>query len=127
MSIKNLLKEEIESEFSELGKIEVGSDKYKSAVDGLTKLVDRAIELDKIESERKDKIESREIETDIKLKQMEDENKDRFVKNCLTGASLVSGIGLTVWGALKSWQFEKEGTVTSTMGRMFMNCFRPKK
>lgn len=127
MSIKNLLKEEIESEFRELEKIEVGSDKYKSAVDGLTKLVDRSIELEKIEAERKDKIESREIENEIKLKQMADENKDRLVKNCLTGVSIGSGIVLTVWGALKSWEFEKEGTVTSTMGRMFMNCFRLKK
>ena len=127
MSIKNLLKEEIESEFRELEKIEVGSDKYKSAVDGLTKLVDRSIELEKIEAERKDKIESREIENEIKLKQMADENKDRLVKNCLTGVSIGSGIVLTVWGALKSWEFEKEGTITSTMGRMFMNCFRLKK
>lgn len=127
MSIKNLLKEEIESEFRELEKIEVGSDKYKSAVDGLTKLVDRSIELEKIEAERKDKIESRYIENEIKLKQMADENKDRLVKNCLTSVSIGSGIVLTVWGALKSWEFEKEGTVTSTMGRMFMNCFRLKK
>ena len=58
---------------------------------------------------------------------MEDDKKDRLVKNCLTGASILSGIGVTVWGALKSWKFEETGTVTSTAGRKFINNLFSKK
>lgn len=47
--LETLLNEEIKDEFSEVSKLEVGSDKYKVAVDGLAKLCDRAIELEKIQ------------------------------------------------------------------------------
>ena len=43
MSIKNDLVEEFESELEELGKMEVGTEKYKTLVDGVTKLADRII------------------------------------------------------------------------------------
>lgn len=127
MNIDTSLRDEIRSEFEELKNIEVGTEKYKIAVDGITKLVDRAIEIEKIDVEYQEKVESRDMEHELKLKQIKDENRDRLVKNCLTGVSVVGGIGLTVWGALKSWEFEKEGTVTSAMGKMFINAFRPKR
>ena len=60
----------------------------------------------------------------LKLMEQEAEKKDRLVKNCLTGVSIGGGIGLTIWGALKSWEFEKEGTVNSAFGRMFMQMFK---
>ena len=37
MSVETLLAQEIEEEFNELSKMEVGSEKYKMAVEGLTK------------------------------------------------------------------------------------------
>ena len=127
MNIDTSLRDEIRSEFEELKSIEVGTEKYKVAVDGITKLVDRAIEIEKIDVEYQEKVESRDMEHELKLQQIKDENRDRLVKNCLTGVSVIGGIWLTVWGALKSWEFEKEGTVTSVMGKMFINAFRPKR
>lgn len=49
MSIRTLLNEEIKNEFNDLKKMELGSETYKTTVDGLTKLVDRAIELERID------------------------------------------------------------------------------
>lgn len=119
--IKTKLHIEIEDELDELSKMEVGTDQHKIAVDELTKLMDRAIELEKVENDAEDKKETRENENTLRLKQMEDEKKDRLIKNCLTGASIISGIGVTIWGALKSWKFEETGTVTSTAGRKFIS------
>ena len=48
MDIDDLLLEEIEQEFNGLKDVEMGTEKYKASVDGLAKLVDRAIELRKI-------------------------------------------------------------------------------
>lgn len=127
MSMKQLLRDEIESELGELGKLELGSDEYRKTVEGVTKLIDKTIEIDRVEMESDEQYEKRKIETQLKLQQMEDEKKDRRVKNIISGAGVLLPLGVTIWGALKSWEFEKEGTVTTSFGRMFMNCFRPKK
>lgn len=127
MSIKNLLRDEIQDEMGHLGKLEVGSEPYRIAVEGVTKLVDRVVELEKIEANAKERAIDREIDMEFKQQQIDNEERDRKIKNGIAVASLVTGTGLTVWGALKSWKFEETGTVTSAMGKMFMNCFRPKR
>lgn len=127
MSIKTQLSEEIKDEFANLKKVELGSDKHKTAVDSLTKLLDRSIELDKLDLEYQDKYESRETERELKEKQIKDERKDRIVKNVLTGVSVVGGFGLTVWGTIKSIKFEETGTITTIMGRGFIQKLLPKK
>ena len=43
MKIETVLHEEIHNEFGELKKLEVGSEGYRTAVDGICKLLDRAI------------------------------------------------------------------------------------
>ena len=121
MSVQRLLREEIESEFKELSKIAPGGEDYKIAVDGITKLMDRAIEMEKNEIDRQDRIDARDGENEFKTKQMEDEKKDRFVKNLLTGVGTIGGLVVTIWGAKKAWKFEETGTVASPVGRSFIN------
>ena len=121
MSIQRLLREEIESEFKELSKITPGGDEYRVAIDGITKLMDRAIELEKNEIDRQDRIDARDSENELKTRQMEDEKKDRFVKNLLTGVGTIGGLVVTIWGAKKAWKFEETGTVASPVGRSFIN------
>ena len=121
MSIQRLLREEIESEFKELSKIAPGGEDYKVAVDGITKLMDRAIEIEKNEIDRQDRIDARDSENELKTKQMEDEKKDRFVKNLLAGVGTIGGLVVTIWGAKKAWKFEETGTVASPVGRSFIN------
>ena len=121
MSIQRLLREEIESEFKELSKVAPGGEDYKIAVDGITKLMDRAIEMEKNEIDRQDRIDARDSENEFKTKQMEDEKKDRFVKNLLTGVGTIGGLVVTIWGAKKAWKFEETGTVASPVGRSFIN------
>ena len=121
MSIQRLLREEIESEFKELSTITPGGENYKVAVDGITKLMDQAIEMEKNEIDRQDRIDARDSENELKTKQMEDEKKDRFVKNLLAGVGTIGGLVVTIWGAKKAWKFEETGTVASPVGRSFIN------
>lgn len=123
MSIQTLLNEEIKNEFNDLKKMELGSETYKVTVDGLTKLVDRAIELKKIDVEQNENYENRQIE----LSKIEDDRKDRFVRNVLTGAGIIIPTAVTIWGTIKSINFEKEGTITTIMGRGFIQKLLPKK
>ena len=127
MKIETMLYEEIRSELEEVKKLEVGSEKYKAAVDGLTKLVDRAIEIDKLNTDYEDKVEARELEKELKLKELDDENKDRLLRNGISIAGILIPVGVTVWGTLKTLKFEETGTVTTIMGRGFINKLLPKK
>ena len=127
MNIKTSLEETVCKSIDKLEKMEVGSDEYKATVDGLTKLADRVIEIEKIEIEKQERICDRENDNEFRMIQIDDERKDRFIKNCLTGVTIVTGVGLTVWGTLKSLKFEETGTVTTIMGRGFINKLLPKK
>ena len=123
MKIKETLYKEIEDELQALNEIEVGTDEYKSSVDGVTKLLDRAIEIEKHEAEMKE----REAERIAKNIQGAEEQKDRVVKNYIAAGGVVLPLLVTIWGTLKSFKFEKDGTVTTIMGRGFINKLLPKK
>lgn len=127
MSVKTLLEKEIESQLTTLDDLNFGTDEYEKAVNGLAKLLDKYNEMEHAEMEYQDKYESREAENDLKLKQMDEDRKDRIVKNCLTAVSAVSGIGLAVWGTLKTLKFEETGTITTMAGRTWINKLFPKK
>lgn len=127
MSIENMLHEEIQSELEELSKIKVGTEEYKVAVDGITKLTDRVIEMRKSDIEKEAKERDREIDTNLKLQQMAEERSDRFIKNGIALAGIAIPTAVTIWGTLKSIEFEKEGTITTIMGRGFIQKLLPKK
>ena len=127
MSVKALLNDEIEDEIEQLRKVELGSDQHKIAADALAKLLDKSIEMDKLDLEYQDRFEAREAENELKQKEIEDEKKDRKVKNILTGVSVIGGFALTVWGTCKSIKFEETGSFTTIMGRGFIQKLLPKK
>lgn len=145
MDIETLLHDEIESELQTLGELDAGSNEYKTVVDGLTKLLDKAIEMDKFNIAREEKLEEREFEKEQKLKQMEEERldrefernhkikqmeeekKDRLIKNGITVGGIVLPVIVTIWGTLKSLKFEETGTVTTLVGRGFINNLFRKK
>lgn len=127
MNMDTLLREEVQNELKELGKIELGTEKYKTAVDGVTKLIDRVNEIDKLNIEHDERFKQNAREYDLKLQQLEDERKDRVVKNALAVAGIAIPSIITIWGTLKSLKFEETGTVTTIMGRGFINKLLPKK
>ena len=127
MKVETMLHDEILNEFEELKKLEVGSDGYRAAVDGISKLLDRAIEYDKLDAECNERSLNRGFEEDYKLQLAEDEKRDRRIKNGIAIAGIVIPSLITIWGTIKSLNFEKEGTVTTIMGRGFINKLLPKK
>ena len=63
---RELLEEEIQAELETLSGMEVGSEPYKIAVDGLTKLIDRATNLKKMEEDASDKAKQRILDSSTK-------------------------------------------------------------
>jgi hypothetical protein len=128
MDIQTMLNDEIVREFDKLGEMEgLGDDKYRTTVDGLTKLVDRAITMEKFSIESEDKFNAQNFEREMKVKEMKHEQIDRIVKNVLTGVATIGGFALTIWGTYKSFEFEESGTITTSMGRGFIQRLLPKK
>lgn len=142
--IKELLDTEISNELSDLGDLERGSETYKVTVDGITKLMDKRIEMEKLErdTQAKDKdreIESKKAEGDLtdkaksreidekKLVQIANEKNDQLFKNGIAIAGIVIPSMITIWGTFKTLKFEETGTVTTIMGRGFVNKLIPKK
>lgn len=127
MSIRSLLDEEIRNELGEIKQMEVGSEEHEKAVNSLVKLVDRSIEMEKMDIDINEKDKDRENDIDLKLRAIEEDRKDRKIKNCIAVAGIIIPSAITVWGAIKSIEFEKEGTFTTIMGRGFISKLLPKK
>lgn len=110
MNMKTLLDVEIEELFDKLSKLNPDSKEYAAVEDGLTKLMDRKIEIEKLELS--------EAQSE---KQMKEERKARLIKNIIDVGSIVLPLAVTVWGARASFKFEEEGTITTAIGRKFMD------
>ena len=121
MKIETLLKEEITDEFENLKKMELGTETYKTTVDGLTKLVDRSIKLTEIEQEQLNKEAEMKMEAEMKQQELDNERRNNKIKNGIAIGSIITTVGLSIWGTIKSFEFEKEGSITTIMGRNFIN------
>ena len=110
MSMTTKLNVEIEGRLDKLSKLDSGTKEYAEAVDSVTKLMDRSIEIKKLE----------ESETRTE-KQMKEERKSRIVKNLIDVGGIVLPLAVTLWGVKASLYFEDSNTVTTTVGRKFMD------
>lgn len=116
MNIETMLNEEIRNELEALKETPSDTEEFDRVSRNVTQLIDRAIELEKIN-----------VDCEMKQKQMDEDKKDRRVRNGIAVAGIVVPSLLTIWGTLKSFEFEKEGTVTTILGRGFLNKLLPKK
>lgn len=112
MSVKTELIAEFNDQRTEVGKLEVGSEKHKNGVDGVVKLADRIIEIEKFESETEIKKANYDEEAYRNDRQFENEKKDRRIRNAIEIAKVVTSVaslGLTAAAFVMSMNFEKSG------------------
>lgn len=110
MDMTTKLHVEIDERFDDIAKLDPSTKEYSAAVESVTKLMDRAIEIEKFEAS-----ETRNEE------QMKEDRKSRIVKNCIDVGSVILPLAVTIWGAKASFKFEEEGTITTTVGRKFID------
>lgn len=160
---RKLLENEIKSELELLIEMETGSDERKATVDELSKLIDRSINLKKLDIENQEKLkeidvnkrlklkqmridkelkerqlkleeeaqkfkeEQTKIENELKMKEIKQNKIDKTVGHTLTMIGIAVPSILTIWGTIKSLKFEETGTVTTIMGRGFIQKLLPRK
>lgn len=104
-----MLQEEIVNELAKLNEIEMGSDEHASAVDDVTKLIDRAVKIENADAELKEQVKARKIQ------------------NAIAIGTGVTSVLLAIWGTCTTINFEKTGNFTTLAGRSFANKLFPKK
>lgn len=80
------------------------------------------------ESIRAELVKLESVTTDAKMKKAEIEANDKRSKigNYITIGTFVISTGVTIWAVLKTFKFDQEGTVTSTLGRGILGSILPK-
>ena len=121
--LKEQLETEISSELDTIKSMAVGSDEYKIAVESVSKLIDKLNEADKIDLEKR-KLNLSEIKEN---ERDEFNKKNQYITHGISIGSIVIPVLVTVWGTYKTLKFEETGTVTTMMGRGFINKLLPKK
>ena len=128
--IKTKLEDEITSEFEKLKTLDPGSKAHSDAVNDLAALY--RLNIEETEKERafvrncdRDLIEEREYE--LKVAQLEEQKKDRWWRLGLEGAGLVLPLMFYAVWMRRGFEFEKDGTFTSTTFRGLFGKFKPTK
>ena len=132
MNMVTLLDVEIEELFNKLADMDPDSKEYAAVNNNLTKLMDRRIEIERLEAseaqaEKQMKLTEAQNEKQLKLtetqaeNQMKEERKARIVKNIIDVGAIVLPLAVTIWGATVSFKFEESGTITTAMGRKFID------
>lgn len=113
MSVKQTLKEEFDSQMALLHKMDVGTEEYKLTVDGVTKLADRIIAIEKNERDA----EMREWQLGNETESINAQIKTDRKRNWVEVAKIaVPTIGAFTMGII-SMKWEKLDTITSTAGK----------
>jgi len=99
----------------------MNTDEFKLALEERDRIRKELIELEKIEQEINVKYEQIDSDKDIKLSQIKSENKRDRIRNWITiGTFLGSTLGW-IWLSNKTFKFDEESTVTSTLGKPILN------
>lgn len=129
MSIKTKLTEEFNDEILEISKMEVGSKEHSAAVESLTKLADRVIEIDKIENEQelKDRVQMDEVCQ--KNEQLKVSKIDTVLKHAGNFGKAVLMVGAGLWVYSSSMKYEEKGIIPTTDGgrssiKQFLNFIK---
>ena len=112
-----MLHDEIESELKNLGSMDCCSEDYKVAVDGLTKLLDRAIEMEKLDISKEEAEANRYNELEKTMLQIEEEKKTRRSNLGVNLLSVAAGVGTAIVGTLITLKFEETGSVSTIAGK----------
>lgn len=143
--IKTQLVEELASEINDLKTLGIGTDEHKRAVEDITKLADRVIEMKKLEADAEQKARSymfekdklnkdleerikvRELDERVKAEQAKDNRKFRWLEIGIAVVGIAVPTIVKIWGTNKTLKFEETGTVTTMAGRSHINSLFTKK
>lgn len=120
---EKLLKE-IQDQLDGLSHLDQKSDEFNEATKSVCSLMDRMIDIRKFESEcaiKESELDNKSRELDLKEQSLSNEKKRHIIDTALKTAGFAATTTLTIWGTIKTFQFEETGSITSNVGRKFID------
>ena len=118
MKSTEIIEAEVLKEMSSIDNMGVGTDQHKVAVDTVSKLTDKMIDLKKIElEEKKIKMENEEKMRlhAIEIEKAKKDQKDQKVKNGIAIAGIAAPLVVAIWANIYNW-YKEEGSIMSSSG-----------
>jgi hypothetical protein len=115
MKIKETLWADYKDVSDKLKVMDIKNERYETLLE----------ERDKIRNELI-KFEQSTIDRDIKTSQIEAENKRDKIRNLISVGTFVVSTTLSLYAISRTFMFDEESTVTSTLGRGILNSVIPK-
>lgn len=117
VNVENLMYDAIGESFETYRNEELGSENRRATFNEVTQLLDRTIEMERIEVEREDKAAIRENEKLMKERQLNFDKVKLVVEIVVGGVTLLANMRFTKKMIDHSMNFERTDSFTSTAGR----------
>ena len=121
-TIEKALWQDYEDACERIKKMNGTEEKYKDELEERDRLRNELIKLKQLDQEKALKKE----DNDIQCSRDKKDNVKDWIHIGLSVAGLVISSGLSIWGIKKTFKFDETSTVTSTLGRGFLNGVMPK-
>ena len=116
MSVKETLTDEVLNEYSEISKMNLGSEVYTTTVNGVNCMIDKLNDMQRIENEAR-KLDIEEDKLRLEQERLFFDSKSQKVGNIRKVALFGVCTVVTIWANIDSKRFEMGYTHTSSAGR----------
>lgn len=111
---KDLLHEQVQDALNGIDVTDIASEESAKAVENTIKLVDREIEMTKIQNDYDAKLAQVEADKEIKLQQIEEDKKSRCIDRAIDMGKFAIGLAVTAAVSTFAYKQEQEGNIVTT-------------
>lgn len=111
---KDLLHEQVQDALNGIDVTDIASEESAKAVENSIKLVDREIEMTKIQNDYDQKLAQVEADKEVKMKQIDEDKKSRWIDRGIDMGKFVIGLAVTAAVSTFAYKQEQEGNIVTT-------------
>lgn len=111
---KDLLHEQVQDALNGIDVTDIASEESAKAVENSIKLVDREIEMTKIQNDYEAKLAQVEADKEVKLQQIEEDKKSRWIDRAVDVGKFAVGLAVTAAVSTFAYKQEQEGNIVTT-------------
>lgn len=111
---KDLLHEQVQDALNGIDVTDIASEESAKAVENSIKLVDREIEMTKIQNDYDAKLAQVEADKEVKLQQIEEDKKSRWIDRAIDMGKFAIGLAVTAAVSTFAYKQEQEGNIVTT-------------
>ena len=111
---KDLLHEQVQDALNGIDVTDIASEESAKAVENSIKLVDREIEMTKIQNDYEAKLAQVGADKEVKMKQIDEDKKSRWIDRAIDMGKFAIGLAVTAAVSTFAYKQEQEGNIVTT-------------